>query len=305
MYLAPDDAKTDVILASAVVVFGGSLIGFVTGLPFYPRTGLVAGVLDVAWILALTVLVPMLLARYRRDGAAAFGVTGGGWFAGLPLALPAVAVGVAVPWLTPGVRDEVALGRIAAVQPFPGSVVDSVVVLAQVAAFSLGALLLFGFLASRAREGFPRSPELPLKQLVRTGGLVLAAAAAVTGAAGAIGPGGGWVSSLAVAGLNAAAILALVLLVDRRVPFGLTVPRAAVITPLIVVLIAHIFATGGLFRGDLVTGLHTAALGGGVALVIAALAQTRAGVAPAVWLVIAVHWWPTCLSPLSLAGGVC
>jgi hypothetical protein len=68
--------------------------------------------------------------------------------------------------------------------------------------------------------------------------------------------------------------------------------------------VGNVFAAGGIFRG-LLPGLSSAALAGGVTLAIAAMALTRRGIGITLPLVIAVHLWPTCLSPLTIAGGVC
>lgn len=305
MYLAPDDAKTDVILAAATTIFGVNLRGFLLGLPLYPTGRVVGGILDLGWIVVLTALVPVLLARHRGDGTAAFGVAAGGWGRGLTLALPAVFLGLTVPWVSSsGVAEQAVFGRFAGVSS-AGSAGDLVLIVAQISAFTVGSLLLVAFLAVRSRDGFPRSPDIALKQIVRTVGMGIVVTAVVSGALQSIRPGGGWLNALMIAGLHVVALLALVLLVDRRTPFGISIPRAAIATPLVVILIAHVFAAGGLFRGDLIGGIYLAALAAGVTLAVSTLAQTRQGVAPALWLVLAVHVWPTCLSPLSFAGGVC
>jgi hypothetical protein len=304
VYLSPDDAKTDVILAAATTTFGVAARGFVVSLPLYPRQGLLAAALDVVWILAITALVPVLLARYRGDGAAAFGLDGGrgGLRAGLLIALPVVALGVVLGLRQAGTAGTALLGRIGLIGAFGGSLGVSrlLLVIAEVMAFSVGALLLVAFLSVRGREGFPRSPDGNLAGLVRTAGLVTVGVAAVLGLLLSLGGG-----SVVVVLANVVALVALLLLTDRLVPAGTTVPRAVIATPMVVVVITHVLASGGIFRGDLAGGLYTAALALGSTIAIAALAQSRHRAWAAVPLIVAVHWWPTCLSPLTLAGGIC
>jgi hypothetical protein len=312
VYLAPDDAKSDVILAGAVVVFGGAARAFVSSLGFYPRQGIAAIALELVWIVALTALVPVLLARYRGDGLEAFGfgggrvggggvgggVDGGGAaFAGVLVALPVAIVGVAITAMVLGSPSRALLGQLGAPTT---DALSAVVRLVGVLALSLGTLVVVGFLSVRGREGYPRSPEQSLTQLVRTIGIGAAGIALVLGLARSIGPG-----SPLVALLSALAGAAVVLLTDRLIPSGVTVPRSSVLTPVVVVVIANVVAAGGLFRGDLVSGLYLAGLGATTAVAIAALAQTRRGTWTAAPLVVAIHWWPTCLGPLPLSGGVC
>lgn len=292
MYLSPDDAKTDVILVAAVSVLGPSLRAFTGG--FGPAGGILGTIVDLLWIVALTALVPVLLARYRGDGVAAFGWRGAreAFGPGLILALPAVGVGLVTVWAA-GLP---ALGRLGA--PDPLSLGLQVLV---VALLTLGSLALAAFLAVRAREGFPRSPELPLTQLVRTAGVVLVIAA---GAGGVLrGLTGG---SIAISLASALAVAVLVFLTDRMLPAASTmVPRAAIIAPLVVVVVSNVYARGGLFRGDLLGGLTAGALAGATTLVIAVFALTRRGSGVALTLALAVHVWPTCLSPVTVSGGIC
>jgi hypothetical protein len=302
VYLAPDDAKTDVILAAATIAFGGAARGFVTALPLYPRQGVLAAALDVAWILAITALVPVLLARYRGDGAAAFALRGdrAGLRAGSLLVLPVAALGVVLA-SRPGVPATSALlGRVGTVLDAGGGAGIAALALAEVVASALGALLLVSFLAVRGREGFPRSPDADLTGLVRTTGLGAVAVAAVLGVLLSFGRG-----AIVAALGSVVVLLALVLLTDRLVPGGTALPRAAFVAPLAVVGATHLLAAGGLFRGDLAGGLYLAALAAGSTIAIAALAHSRHRTWAALPLAVAVHWWPTCLSPLTFARGIC
>jgi hypothetical protein len=303
VYLAPDDAKSDVILVGAVVVFGEAARGFVAGLPLYPQRGLAALVLALAWMVALTGLVPVLLARYRGDGAAAFGAGAGagGAVAGLVLAVPVAGLGLVLAFTTPLGGSAALLGQWLRLSVTGIAGADAVLGLLAWAILTVGTLLVVSFLGVRGREGFPRSPETSLTALVRSLGvgaaglaLLLGLVRAVTGA-----------TSLAVAVTSAVAGAAVVLLADRLVPPGIVLPRAAVVAPVAVIAVATLFAAGGLFRGDLLGALYLAAMATPTIVAVAALAQTRRGAWAALPLVAAVHWWPTCLAPLPMAGGLC
>jgi hypothetical protein len=301
VYLAPDDAKSDVILVGAVVVFGEAARGFVAQLPLYPQRGVTAVALTLAWIVALTGLVPVLLARYRGDGAAAFGLTGGagGAAGGLLLALPVAVLGVVL--ATSLGASTALLGQWLTVTVTGAAAVDAVLGLLGWVLLTVGTLLVVAFLAVRGREGFPRSPETSLTALVRSLGMGAAAIALVLGLVrAAIGT-----TSLTIAVSSALAAAAVVLLADRLVPSGVVLPRTAVVAPVAVVAVANVFAAGGIFRGDLLGALYLVALATPTIVAVAALTQTRRGAWAALPLLAAVHWWPTCLAPLPLAGGLC
>lgn len=316
MYLSPDDAKTDVILAAAVAVLGVSLRAYLGQMPGYPVAGLMGTLLELVWVVALTALVPWLLVRYRNDGVGAFGVrpsrgpvgavgrarTAGArsLTAGLVIALPVALAGVAVQLMQSHTAGAL-LGRLAGSGiGGPWSVTDTALSGVRVALLSVGALALVGFLSVRSRDGFTRSPDTDLTQLVRGIGMGAVGVALVSGLLLSLGR-----ASLTVVLINVAAAAGVVILADRFVPAGVSVPRAAIIAPVIVVVAGRVFASGGLIFGDLLGWLYTGALATGLTLAIAAFAQTRRGTLVAVPAIVAAHWWPTCLSPTVLAGGVC
>ncbi|MCC5950000.1 MAG: hypothetical protein JJT89_16220 [Nitriliruptoraceae bacterium] len=291
MYMAPDDAKTDVILAAAAVILGPSLRAFAGG---SSASGVLGVVVELLWLVAITTLIPVLLARYRNDHMAAFGWRGlGGAFGpGILLAVPAVAVG----FVTVTTAGLPLAGRLGVGDPV-GLLLQVLVI----SVLSIGSFVLVAFLAVRAREGFPRSPDVPLHQLVRTAGLVLVVAAGIGGVLRGLTGG-----SLLISLSSAVAVAIIVFLVERMLPTDApAVPRAAIIAPLVVITIANLYARGGFIFGDLPGGLTAAAVGGGTALAISVFALTRRGSGVTIPLVIAVHLWPTCLSPVPLAGGIC
>lgn len=298
MYLSPDDARSDVILAGATVLFGGVARAIAAQLPFYPRSGMVAATLDLAWILVLTGLVPLLLARHRGDGAAAFGLDGprAALRAGLLVAAP-VAVTEGVLSLLRGAPS--VLGRLTVVA-VGRSTTTLVIVAAQIVLLTLGATLLVAFLGHRGRDAFPRSPEMPLTALLRTFGMSAAAGALVLGLARSVGRSTAPLVLVTVVGL-----VAVLLLADRLIPHGTRVPRAAVLAPALVVLATHVFATGGLLRGNLVDGLYLGSLAVGTTVAAAALTQVRRLGWAIVPLLAATHWWSSCLSPLTFGLGGC
>jgi hypothetical protein len=308
MHLSPDEARSDVILAAAATLFGGFVLTLVTRLPLYPRSGILGLLVGVFWIFALTGLVPLLLARYRGDGVRAFGLDGprDGWRAGLVLLLPVAVLGILRELISTGALAPALLGRLG------GATAGSPVVLGtprlglvelafsalQLVALTAGALLLVTFLTVRGREGF-RPVDLALTQTLRTFGMGAVGLALLLGLVRSIGPDARVVPVL----MQVAALGVLVLLADRMVPLGPTFPRGAVLAPGVVVLLSHVFATGGLFRGDLLAGLYTGALGAGTAIVVAVLIATRRRAWAVVPLMVALHWWPSCLSPLAFEIG--
>ena len=283
-----DEARSDVALTVAALVFGPLLLGSLRG-----GSGLLGVLLNVAVVLALTALVPLLLIRSRAGGRAggrsiarglALDASPVGLRRGIVLAVPAALAGI-VGMLTAGATPGAALlGRLS------GAPLQAV----QVVAFSVGAMVLTVFLVRRGAEAFPRSPEWTLRRLLRTVG---AAAAVVALVAGLVRVPLGASAPRVLA--NALALLAIVLVADRIVDAGRTAPRLAVFLPAGLALYLHI--TGFGFG----VGLQAGALAAGTTAVIGTLALGRDGAWPAVPLALAVHLWPTCLSPLALVGGLC
>lgn len=297
VFIGPDEARSDVILAAAAAVLGTFLIGLVSRLPLYPRSGLLGDLVAVFWIFALTGLVPLLLARYRGDAMRAFGLDAprGAWRRGLVLVVPIVALGVVNALLVAGDPTTAVLGRIgrALASPVPAAAGLAAV---ELGAFVLGGLLLTTFLTVRGREGF-RPVDLSLTQVLRTYGMGCAGVALVGGLLRSLGPDVRFGSVL----LEVAALVALILLSDRLIPLGPTVARGAVLAPMIVIGVAHLLTLGGgLLFGNPLIGLHAGGLAAGTATVIAVLVSARNMAWAVVPLLVAVHWWPTCLSPVPL-----
>ncbi len=296
MHLDADEAKTDVVLAAAAAIFGGAVRGMVSQVPGYPRQGVAGLIVDLAWIFALTGLVPLLLARHRRDGRGAFGLAGPrrGIAFGLLLATPVAASEIARASLAGAGVSRVLVGRLGIMLAGAPPTVVAVVV-GQLVLMTLGAFMLVTFVSHRAADGFPRSPGVLAARLLRTLGFGALGVAIVTGLLRAIA-GYPMVPVL----LNVGALAVILLLVDHRTPAGVTLPRAAVLAPVLTVGLLHVFATGGLLRGDLATALYAGSLGAGVAIAIALMTHVRATAWAVLPFLLAVHWWPNCLSPLAM-----
>lgn len=286
-----DEARSDVALAVAALVFGPLLLGGLRG-----GSGLVGVLVNVAVVLALTALVPLLLLRSRAGGRTA-GAGGRPLARGLALDAPPAGLGrgvvLAVPAALAGALGMITAGSTAGAALL-GRLSGAPLQAVQVLAFTVGATVLTVFLVRRGAEAFPRSPEWTLRRLLRTVGAVSAAVALVAGLLrvplGASAP-------RVIA--NALALLAIVLLADRIVDSRRTAPRLAVLLPAGLAVYLHI--TGFGFG----VGLQAGALAAGTTAVIGTLALGRDGAWPVLPLALAVHLWPTCLSPLALVGGLC
>jgi len=284
-----DEARSDIALTVAALVFGPLLLGSFRG-----STGRLGVLVDLAVILALTALVPLLLARSRagRDVRASLAIpralalepSPAGVTIGLPLVVP-VAIAGSVAMLTAGATPTAALlGRLSG---------DPLQV-AQVAALTVGAAVHVVFVVLRGTAAFPGSPEWPLRRLVRTVGMGAAAVALLSGLLRV--PSGA--SPIRVI-TNALALALLVLLADRTLVARRSVPRLALLLPAGLALYLHLSAFG------LSVGLHAGALAAGVTVIIGATALGPNGAWPALPLLVTIHLWPTCLSPLTLARGLC
>ena len=281
-----DEARSDVALTIAALVFGPLLLGGLRG-----GSGTTGVLLDLAVVLALTALVPLLLMRSRgRSAADALGFGTGpqagpqAIAVGVPLAVPAAIAGT-LAMITAGAAPGAAvLGRLSGA---PLQVL-------QVLALSTGALVFVVFVVRRGAEAFPRSPEWSLRRLLRTIGMGAAALALVAGLLRV--PLGADPLRVTV---NALALAAAVLLADRLVGARQVAPRLAIMLPAGILLYLHVTSFG------FSVGLQAGALAAGMVAVIGTLALSARGTWVVVPLVVALHLWPTCLSPLALVRGLC
>jgi hypothetical protein len=283
-----DAARSDVALTAAVLLFGRLLVGGLRGGP-----GLAGAALDLAVVLALTALVPLLLIRSRASSGAGARTVPGALALdgppataapGLPLALP-VALAGTIAMITAGFTPTTAaLGRLS------GPPLEAL----QIVALSVGSLVAIVFLVRRGAAGFLRSPDWTLRRLLRTYGMGTTALALVAGLL-RVPLGGSFVRVLT----NATALAAVVLLADRLLDARTSAPRLAVLLPAGLVLYLHITTAG------LGVGLVAGALAAGMTVIVGTLALSERGAWTTVPVLVAVHLWPTCLAPLALAPGLC
>ncbi len=296
MWLSPDDARSDFILAASALVFGTLVVEFVFRIPFYP-SGSLSLWLTPVWVAVLMIVPPRFLVQYREQGLDGYGLVGErtNIADGLLLVAPLLAAGY-VRGFSDGSVLGALLGRLRGFAATGGSLIDldlltlllGVVVLAVA---GVGTMYLFGLLVVRARDGF-RATDMPLLEALRTYGLGAVAVGTVLGLL--ISLAGSGPPTWAVF-LDGGAMVAVILLTDRLVASGDRTTRATVLGPAIVAMVAFVFSMGGgLFSANLAVSLYRGAMAASVAVVLAVLLETRRASWAAVPLVAATIWAPTC-----------
>lgn len=289
MWADTEEERSDFILAAATAVFGPLFYIFVIQILPLGRLGMLGALLDAVLIFAVAGLVPLLLARYRGQGAEAFGLdveTRDGIRAGLLLAAPVVAVGLLALFAQLGARPLIFVGVLGGVIAGP---FEALITVVRVAALFFGGLLLYTFLTVKARNGFARN-EIRQLEALRTFGMGAAGAGAVIGlivvATGAVSFGR---MLLTVAGL-----VVVVLLTDRLVTPGAETSRATILAPAIIALLVgvRLFAARGFF-----VSLWEALLGAGLVIVLAVLIETRRYAWAVLPVLLAVAIYPSALGP--------
>lgn len=262
MWSDQDEARSDFVLAAAAALFGGYLVGPLSD--FVP-SGIVHDIVVIAAVFATTGLVPILLARYRREGVAAFGLDAPvrRVVTGLLLALPVIAVVVLQVVITSRALASALGGTNPDVPVRSVGVLDVV----GIAVYAVGFALLFTFLTAKARDGF-RPVEMKLLAALRTFGMGGAALFLLCGALLAVA---GRVS-LGHAVLLALALALTILVVDRLVDQRTTTARVAVLAP---TLVSLAITMRPLQLGELVALLYVSLVQAIIVLVAAVLVQTR------------------------------
>lgn len=291
MYISAEDARSDVILTVAAVVLGRFALSLLAQIPGYPTSGLPYLGLSLVWLALLSGAAAWLLARYRRDVPDAFSMgtkDRGGVAVGVVVALPLL-IGHVIPSVFSGDFGSLVFsltGNFTLNQPTIGAYDFNslaVYLLLAVPVLAVGSWLFASFLAVRSREAF-RSPDADLTELIRTFGMGGVGASLVLGLLNAARDPGFFAEAL----LISVVLLAIVLLTDQYVPARVTTRRAAMVGPMIAVGVLYILAAGGLFRGDLLTGLYTGVTAAVVMLCAAALAEVRQGTATAILVAASV-----------------
>ncbi len=272
MYTDPEEARSDLLLSGAVYLFGPLLLQVVTPLLLrVPGVGLVY--LVVAPLLT-TVLVPVLLVRYRKEPWAAYGAIsdpGGarlGLLAGLPIAVAVIVTVAALQALGGADAARGVLLGAAVLQPSEATVVE---LLANATRWA-GLVGLALYATVKARDAF-RADVLSVRDgVVLIGrGLAIAAGASAVLLAIAVSFGESSLGLLLVP-LGVAGGVYLLFRGLRRT----TTTRATLLAPVILLALGpfQLFAlltdaTGFLF------GVWGAAILGGVGLIVAVLLETR------------------------------
>ena len=264
MYTDPEEARSDLLLAAAVYLFGPLLLEAVTGLY---RVAVVGSLLRIVAPLLTTALVPVLMARYRKEPGTHYGLTGeraSGLRSGALLAVPLI-VAVAVIFalsggILPGTLPALARG---------GAPLGRAVDLLANAAGWLGLTVLAVYATVKARDAF-RSDLRSVREGVLEVGRALAIAGGVAG-----------LLLLATVRDPAAVLLPLgaaggVYLLLRGLRGPSTTSRAALVAP-VVLLALRPFNLIALFgdRTTFVASVWSAAILGAVGLMAAASLESR------------------------------
>jgi hypothetical protein len=274
MYAGREEARSDLMLAAAAYLFGPLFVGLL--LSFVPllRVPVLGEVLLIALPLVFTILVPVLLIRYRHEKLSDYGLGDGpdpsvlvGLLAGLPLVgaglLAALArygdPSAALPMFPAG-RFGIA---IAGASPI-------LITLERLARW-VGLVLLALYVSVKAREAFGSAP-LETREAVRKVGVIIAVGGAVTTVIVLLTTLGAFDAGRAAAVLlGTAAVAGAVFVAVRRLGTdGSTVLPAFVVPVLILALGPFRFTFQAV---GFLNGLYGAALYAGVGLVVALLVE--------------------------------
>lgn len=281
MWESPDDARTDFFLSGAVYVLGPTILGLLLGL--LPRSflGTVSVWLALVVAFATTALVPILLARYRKQGPRHFGAGGGlpAVARGLGLALAPIAATVIAALVTPGtdLLDAFPVMALAG-----GQGINAVLfVLVQLVAWT-GLALLLVFATVKARAAF-RPHTGTLQAIAQQVGRIVAAVAGVAFIALLLSRGGpladagldgrGTLASVLGLALPALGVAATFFLALRGVSGPVTTDRWTVAAPVILAALGPFSLT--LDGNALFFLLYVASLFAGFALTVTVVVESR------------------------------
>lgn len=277
MYQSPDDARSDLFLAGAVFFFGPVVLRILLGIFPLDRAPVLGPVLAIALPLAVTVLVPYLLIRYRREPWGAYGLGGGPssalWFGALLGAPVAVVTLVATLLRGQGVLEAFPLLAIG-----PGALVDF---LARCAEW-LGLALLGVYASVKARDAF-RGEHRTLPDGVWEIGRLLGIVVVVTAGLLALAltvQAGPFFEVL----LLPLAVAASFWLLRRNLPVHSSTQRPVLVTPTVIFGLGPFFLVFDAFA--FVTGVYQAALYAVFGLAVGAMQESRRSALGAVGLAI-------------------
>jgi hypothetical protein len=177
MYTSTEDARSDLMLAGAVFLFGGIIFQIVLRIIPLGQVPVLGELLLIAQPVITTALVPFLLIRYRQEPWSMYGLGGGvqGLAPGVALALPIVAATLIVP---------VVLGAspLAALPVTVTGGSEAVALVARLLQFaSLAFFAIYGTVKARdAFRGEYKTVRDGALEVLRILGIVVAAGAALT-----------------------------------------------------------------------------------------------------------------------------
>lgn len=269
MYTSPDDARSDLFLSGAVFLFGPLVVTLLLDVLPLPNVDALFMALTIVVPLAVTVLVPYLLIRYRKESLASY------CLGGLRVAHLGTGALIGVPLV---IASTLALmvrfgGDITS--PLELTAADSAPMIAARLAHGIGRCLLAVYVTVKARDAF-RQDYLTVREGIRDLGrwVVLASAGAVallTLSALVQGDGVGIGAFLLLPlGLVGAFALAL-----RSLRGPSVTSRQVLLTPTVLLALGP-FALS-LSGQRLLGSLYEAALWGGAGLLVGALTETKRG----------------------------
>ena len=286
MYVSPEDARSDLLLAAAVFVFGPVLLSLLLTVIPLTRIPGVSQVLPVIVPALVTAAVPIAMMRYRGEGWATFGLggprTGLGW--GALLALPIVVASI---------LSVVALG-LAPTNALPAARVGQagwlLTVLSRLATW-LGLAILTAYVTTKARDAFRMDfstiPENMLR-IARILAIVVAVAAGLRLA-----------TTLAVSSIALPLGVALtVYLVWRSVQGPTSTGFAVLLAPTVLLAVGSFLLSFQAAR--LIEGVWTGAMIAGLGLAMGVIRESRGSAWPLIGMALVIALATTLPAPLRL-----
>ena len=281
MYASRDEARSDLLLAAAAYLFGPLFVGLLlTAVPLERLPG-VAQVLRIVLPLVYTLLVPLLLIRYRKESLRAYGFGDGrdpSTLVGLLAALPVVVASVLVALLAHG-------DPLAALPMFPGGAfplalagVSPVLVTIERLAQWVGVLLLALYVAVKARDAFGSTPIATADAVRKVSRVVAVGGAVATLLLVIVALGRFDLARLVAILLGPVAVAAAVGITIKRLGLAGSTLLGAIVVPVVVLAVQPL---RGILTFDLVrllSAVYGGALSAGFGMIVALMVdRTRRG----------------------------
>lgn len=265
MYTSPDDARSDLFLSGAVYLFGPLVLGGLLGMTGLTRLTGVGLILQIVLPLAVTVLVPYLLMRYRSEPLARYGLGAphaGDTALGALLAVPLAVASLIVIVVLLGAEAE-PLGLLTA-----GGTMGVIGRLAR----WWGLVLLAVYVTVKARDAFRQDYLTAREGLVLIGRwvVIVAAGALLLLLASGVVRGGG--ARQLVFALMPLGLAGSFVLVARTLRGPSVTSRQTLLTPTVLLALGP-FALS-LSGERLLSSVYDAALAGGVGLMVGVLVES-------------------------------